>query len=347
MPSGRTSIVCAGSSRFTPSKNVSSPSSCNRNRRKRRSASTSGRRGTRAFWNSAFSSEREREAGRAVDVVERLDAEAVAGEEQLAALVIGDREREHAGEVVDDVAAPLLEAAEDDFGVGVVGDEPAAALLELAAQLGVVVDLAVEDEREVAVVAVERLVAGRDVDDREPAHPDREVLADVGALPVGPAVHDRPQHLFQAARDRSRRTRRCHTSRCRLRGGSAYGSIGAAAQSGSGGASVLGPTWRSSQRFTGAASRQARDDALRRGRGVQPRGRAERAPDVHALHPQQLDAWVVGVEAARRALQRVARRDVVLLSCGARRRPSPSFGPGAVVGDRVAEPLAAGRTRRW
>ncbi len=92
----------------------------------------SGRRGTRGSWNSAFSSDANANAAGRVDVVQRLDAEPVAGEEQLAALVVGDREREHAGEMVDDVAAPLLEAAQDDLGVGVVGDEAPALAFELA-----------------------------------------------------------------------------------------------------------------------------------------------------------------------------------------------------------------------
>ena len=130
----------------------------------------------------------------AVDVVERLDAEPVAGEEELGLLAVGDREREHADEMVDDCRAPLLVAAQDHFGVGVVGDEPVALRLELAAQLLVVVDLAVEDEREVPVVGEERLVAGGDVDDGEPPHADREVRADVDAGAVGAAVHDRAQH---------------------------------------------------------------------------------------------------------------------------------------------------------
>src|SRR5258708_1142059 len=57
-----------------------------------------------------------------VDVVEGIDPEAVACDEELAPLRVGDGEREHSGEMVDDVRPPLLEAAQDDFGIGVVGD---------------------------------------------------------------------------------------------------------------------------------------------------------------------------------------------------------------------------------
>src|SRR5262249_1074196 len=96
--------------------------------------------------------------------------------------------------MVDDRRTPLLEAAQNDLGVGVVGDEGAALPLQLLAQLARVVDLAVEHECEVAIVAVQRLVAGRDVDDGQPAHADREVRADLHALPVGATMHDRAQH---------------------------------------------------------------------------------------------------------------------------------------------------------
>jgi hypothetical protein len=69
---------------------------------------------------------REREPTGAVDVIQRLDAEPVAREEELGLLAIGDREREHADEAVDHRRAPLLEAAQDHLRVGVVGDEAAA-----------------------------------------------------------------------------------------------------------------------------------------------------------------------------------------------------------------------------
>ena len=245
-------------------------------------------------------------------------------------------EREHAGEVVDDVAAPLLEAAQDDLGVGVVGDEPPAPLLELAPQLGVVVDLAVEDEREVAVVAVERLVAGRDVDDREPAHADREVRADVGALAVGAAVHDRPQHLFQqlgiGAGEPDDATHRA----------AAYGrsrAVGFGGQSGSGGASVLGPTLRSSQRLTGAASRHVVTMRSGRGGGVHPPRRAERAARRGSpfMRSSSTRGWSGSKPRGTRFSESRARDLVPLLAQRVDR--GRELRPGPVVGDRGAEAL--------
>ena len=57
--------------------------------------------------------------------------------------------REHAAHAVEALDAPLLERVDDHLGVGVVGPERVAAEpFELRPDLGVVVDLAVEDELE-------------------------------------------------------------------------------------------------------------------------------------------------------------------------------------------------------
>ena len=70
---------------------------------------------------------------------------------------VPDREREHAAEAVEAVDPPLLERVDDHLGVGVVGAEAMAGRLELGAELGVVVDLAVEDEPHRAVLVRHRL----------------------------------------------------------------------------------------------------------------------------------------------------------------------------------------------
>ena len=333
MPSGRTSIVCAGQQPLHAVEErvlavvVQRGTGGSGARVERRAG------GARcASWNSAFSSDANAKPSGRVDVVERLDAEPVAGEEQLAAFVVGDREREHAGEVVDDVAAPLLEPAEDDLGVGVVGDEPPAAGLELAAQLGVVVDLAVEDEREVAIVAVERLVAGRDVDDREAPHPDREVRADVGALAVGAAVHDRTQHLFEqlgigAGEPDDAAHREQPTA-----DPDALSRVRAAP-------AVLGPTWRSSQRFTGPASRHVVDDAVARAAAVCSHGCAERRGrrGCPSCVSRSARGWSASKPRGTRFSDSRASTSYFFLRSAS--TAVASFGPGAVVGDRGAEPL--------
>ena len=89
----------------------------------------------------------EDEAAVLLRVVERLDAEEIAGAEQLARIAVPDGEREHAAQAVEHAFAPCQIAREQDFGVG-VGLELPALRLELGAQIAVVVDLAVEHDGE-------------------------------------------------------------------------------------------------------------------------------------------------------------------------------------------------------
>ena len=78
--------------------------------------------------------------------------------------------------------------------------KPVAGALELAAQLLVVVDLAVLDDGDRAVLVRERLVARLEVDDREPARGEADVAVDERAVGVGAAVDERRAHLVQTAR---------------------------------------------------------------------------------------------------------------------------------------------------
>ena len=71
------------------------------------------------------------------------------------------------------------------------GLEDVAAPLQVAPQLLVVVDLAVEDDPDGAVLVRDRLEAVAQIDDAEAAHADGDAVADVDALIVGTAVrHD-------------------------------------------------------------------------------------------------------------------------------------------------------------
>ena len=87
----------------------------------------------------------EDEAAVLLRVVERLDAEEIAGAEQLARIAVPDGEREHAAQAVEHAFAPCQVAGEQDLGVG-VGLELPALRLKLGAQVAVVVDLAVEHD---------------------------------------------------------------------------------------------------------------------------------------------------------------------------------------------------------
>ena len=99
---------------------------------------------------------------------ERLDPEAVAPEEEDVTVDVDDREREHAAEPAEHVAAVLLVEVGKDLGVAAAAEAMAPAL-EVASQLVMVVELAVEDDDDRSVLVRHRLVAQRrQVDDPEP-----------------------------------------------------------------------------------------------------------------------------------------------------------------------------------
>src|SRR5688572_9880579 len=75
-----------------------------------------------------------------------------------------------------------------------VGLEDVAGAFEVAAQLPVVVDLAVEDDPDRAVLVRDRLLAAFEIDDAEAPHAERDAFADVDAFLIGAAVHDGPAH---------------------------------------------------------------------------------------------------------------------------------------------------------
>ena len=111
----------------------------------------------------------ETEPSAALGVVERLDAQAVAREQELPLPRVPEREGEHAAQPLDAARPELLVEVHDDLGVG-RRREAVAARHELAPQLAVVVDLAVEDDPDRAVLVGDRLLAGLEVDDGQPAH---------------------------------------------------------------------------------------------------------------------------------------------------------------------------------
>ncbi len=136
---------------------------------------------------------REGEAGRGARVVERFLAEVVARDNQLAAAHVPETEREHAAQVLDQALAVAFVERNDQFAVA-VGLERVAALLEILAQLPVVVDLAVADHPDRPVGIQQRLPPAFEVDDRQPAMAENcAVLAEL-PLAIGPAVPQRVQH---------------------------------------------------------------------------------------------------------------------------------------------------------
>ena len=74
------------------------------------------------------------------------------------------------------------------------GREPVAGPLEAVPNLGVVVDLAVLDDLDAAVLVADRLVATVEIDDREPPRGDRRRPLRERAGAVGSAVDERRVH---------------------------------------------------------------------------------------------------------------------------------------------------------
>jgi hypothetical protein len=144
------------------------------------SVSIAGRKGSSALASEATYS---RSPNR---VVERLDAEAIAGAEERLAIVVPEDEGEHPAQALQARGSPLAVRVENDLGVRAGGEAIAAQLL---AQLEEVVDLAIAGDG-VAVAVEHRLAASRWVDDAQAsmghAHVTRRV--DPPALAVRAAV---------------------------------------------------------------------------------------------------------------------------------------------------------------
>ena len=135
----------------------------------------------------------EEDRARRLREVERLDPEAVAGEEEAVPPRIPEREGEHALQPADRVHALLLVEVGDHLDVR-AGAEAMAPSFERGAQRSAVVNLAVADHLHAAVLVAERLPAAAHVDDREPAHAERHLGVREEAFVVWPAVHHHVAH---------------------------------------------------------------------------------------------------------------------------------------------------------
>ncbi len=128
--------------------------------------------------------------------VQRANADAVAGEEDRALREVDQRQRELAFELREHAFAVLLVEVHDQLGVG-VGAEDVALRLQLGLALGVVEQLAVEDDRDRAILVEDRLAAVAEADDGQAAIGKAEALADQEAVVIGSAVPKRLCHGLQ------------------------------------------------------------------------------------------------------------------------------------------------------
>jgi hypothetical protein len=154
----------------------------------------------------------EEHAVRAGGHEERLDAERVARAEQHPLPAVPDQEREHAAQPADRGRPPVVVGGDDGLGVALGAEAGAVAGGELGAQLRVVVDLAVENDRVTSGrsvgrpggvrIPVQRLVGAVDVDDGQPVEPEEHVgvgpraaLVRAAVAGAGQGAGQRPRHI--------------------------------------------------------------------------------------------------------------------------------------------------------
>src|SRR5215470_5260384 len=123
-------------------------------------------------------------------VIERLLARAVPRQHEAAPLLVPDHEGEHAAQPCHAIEAPFLVRVHDGLGVR-AGGEYVPAPGQLTLELLEVVDLAVEDDHRVPILAVDGLIASRHVDDAEPPMAEPYSWSHVEAVGIGTTMtHD-------------------------------------------------------------------------------------------------------------------------------------------------------------
>ncbi len=121
---------------------------------------------------------------------QRLDSQAVASEKKGFGLLVPDGKGEHAAESVHACRSPGGMGVQDDFGVG-AGDEMIAERDEFLADLLVIEDFPVVDDAAAAVFGKNRLSAGMQIDDAEPAMAEKDLGGREVTAVIRPAMTQR------------------------------------------------------------------------------------------------------------------------------------------------------------
>src|SRR5260370_26908525 len=120
----------------------------------------------------------------------RLDSEAVARENQSPCILRPNRERKHAAQTREAIFVPSQKSPQNYLGVA-AGFEFFSVRFQFRAQFAVVVNLAVEDQDGVSVLADHGLVARVKVDDFEAHGPQRDNRRFIRALLVRTSMNQR------------------------------------------------------------------------------------------------------------------------------------------------------------
>ena len=198
----RTTTVSPGNTRLMPAKIVSRPvvnCICNSSLRARRSSC----RGNDAGLDQRPRLGGKRKAVRRLGVIERLDAERVAGEDQAAGRRIVQRHRVHAAQMPGEIEPVAAIEMQRQLAIRLGRERDRPRGTQIFAQFDVIVDLAIGDQRRAARL-VKRLVAGRQIDDREPGLHHADIARAILAVAIGPAMAQRHAHRPQRRRRRRR-----------------------------------------------------------------------------------------------------------------------------------------------
>ena len=134
-------------------------------------------------------------------VVHRFDSEPVSDEQQLFAPAVPDSESEHAAKVAHALCTVFLIGMNDRFCIG-AGGELVAASDEIASEIGVVVDLAIENDNDRSVFIKDRLLSAAEVDDAQPSMAEADVVLDKITVIIRTAMRlSRCHALDEAALD--------------------------------------------------------------------------------------------------------------------------------------------------
>jgi hypothetical protein len=144
-----------------------------------------------------FHLRRKQQLASGLAVVERLDAETVAREEQAPRVRIPERDREHAEQARERLDTPFFIQMDDDLAVR-FGAEGVLAP-QRAPQILVVVDLAVDGHDDGPVFVGDRLPAALGVHDRQPAEDEVDRVREQQLFVVGAAQAQLPAHRPQDA----------------------------------------------------------------------------------------------------------------------------------------------------
>ena len=133
-----------------------------------------------------------------MSVIERLDAQAVACDEEFAPALVPDGEGEHPAQVFDARRAILFVEMNNRFGVAMRAID-VTACFEFRAVIRVVVDFAVVGDVERRVFISHRLMSGSHINDAQAAVSKSHISINVETRIIRPAMRNTIAHPFEKA----------------------------------------------------------------------------------------------------------------------------------------------------